>query len=75
MAKQIGEEDLAAILTALGGHPGGAHREEIARVLPRKMALRILQFWLKHLVESGCLRTTGIKRSRHLHFLEGAWAL
>ena len=67
MAKQIGEEDLAAILAAVGGHPGGAHREEIARALPRKMAPRTLQFWLKHLVESGRLRTTGVKRSVRYH--------
>ena len=67
MAKQIGEEGLAAILAAVGGHPGGAHREEIARALPRKIAPRTLQFWLKHLVESGRLRTTGVKRSVRYH--------
>lgn len=67
MAKQIGEKDLAAILAAVGRHPGGAHREEIARALPRKMAPRTLQFWLKNLVGSGRLRTTGVKRSVRYH--------
>lgn len=64
---RIGEDDVAAIIAAVGRHPGGASRETIAKALPRKLAPRTLQFWLKNLVESGRLRSEGVKRAVRYH--------
>jgi Fic/DOC family len=59
---RIGEDDIAAIIAAVERYPGGASRENIVKALPRKLAPRTLQFWLKNLVESGRLTSEGTKR-------------
>jgi hypothetical protein len=64
---RIGEEDIAAIIAAVARHPGGADRETIAKALPRKLAPRTLQFWLKNLVDDGRLRSEGAKRAVRYH--------
>ena len=38
MPKQIGEQDIAAILEVVKRHPGGARREDIAKGLPQEAA-------------------------------------
>jgi hypothetical protein len=64
---RIGEEDIAAIIAAVAHHPSGADRETIAKALPRKLAPRTLQFWLKNLVGDGRLRIEGVKRAVRYH--------
>src|ERR1700733_10630809 len=64
---RIGEEDIAAIIAAVARHPGGADRETIAKALPRKLAPRTLQFWLKNLIDDGRLRSEGAKRAVRYH--------
>jgi hypothetical protein len=64
---RVGEDDVAAIIAAVARYPGGAGRENIAAALPRKLASRTLQFWLKNLVESGRLTSKGVKRAVKYH--------
>jgi Fic/DOC family protein len=64
---RVGEDDIAAIIAAVERHPGGASRENIAGALPRKLAPRTLQFWLKNLVESERLESKGVKRAVRYH--------
>jgi hypothetical protein len=64
---RIGEGDITAIIAAVGRYPGGASRETIAEALPRKLAPRTLQFWLRNLVESGRLTSEGVKRAVKYH--------
>lgn len=64
---RIGEDDIAAIIAAVERYPGGASRDNIVKALPRKLAPRTLQFWLKSLVESGRLTSEGIKKGARYH--------
>jgi hypothetical protein len=64
---RVGEDDVAAMIAAVERYPGGASRENIAKALPRKLAPRTLQFWLKNLVESGRLTSDGVKRAVRYH--------
>jgi len=64
---RVGEDDVAAIIAAVERFPSGASREDIAEALPRKLAPRTLQFWLKNLVESGRLTSDGVKRAVKYH--------
>ncbi len=64
---RVGEDDIAAIIAAVERHPGGASRENIAGALPRQLAPRTLQFWLKNLVESERLESKGVKRAVRYH--------
>jgi hypothetical protein len=70
---RIEEADIAAIIAAVERHPSGASRENIVTALPRKLAPRTLQFWLKNLVESGRLTSEGAKRGTR-YFLPTAAA-
>jgi hypothetical protein len=63
MPKLIKEEDNAAILAAIGRHPGGASRGDIERYLPEALAPRTLQFRLRNLVNAGRLVTEGVGRA------------
>jgi len=64
---RVGEEDIAAIIAAVERHPGGASREDIAKALPRKLAPRTLQLWLRNLVKSERLTTKGANRAVRYH--------
>jgi alkylhydroperoxidase/carboxymuconolactone decarboxylase family protein YurZ len=64
---RVVEDDIAAIIAAVARYPGGAGRENIAEAMPRKLAPRTLQFWLKNLVESGRLTSEGVKRAVKYH--------
>jgi hypothetical protein len=64
---RVGEDDIAAIIAAVERYPGGADRETIAKAMPRKLAPRTLQFWLKNLVDDGRLRSEGVKRAVRYH--------
>ena len=64
---RVEENDIAAIITAVARHPTGADRETIAEALPRKLASRTLQFWLRKLVEDERLNTQGVKRAVKYH--------
>src|ERR1700722_14853721 len=59
---RISERDIAEIIAAVERHPSGASRDDIAKGLPRKLAPRTLQFWLRNLVASGRLSSEGAKR-------------
>ena len=71
---RVGEDDITAIITAVERYPSGASRETIAEALPRKLAPRTLQFWLKNLVESGRLTSQGVKRAVKYHLPAAAAA-
>src|ERR1035438_740492 len=71
---RVGEDDIAAIIAAVVRYPGGAGRETIAEAMPRKLAPRTLQFWLKNLVESGRLTSEGVKRAVKYHLPAAAGA-
>jgi len=64
---RVREDDVAAIIAAVERYPAGARRENIAKALPRKLAPRTLQFWLKNLIESGRLTSDGVKRAVRYH--------
>ncbi len=71
---RVGEDDITAIIAAVERYPSGASRENIAAALPRKLAPRTLQFWLKNLVESGRLTSQGLKRAVKYHLPAAAAA-
>mgnify|MGYP005840377551 CR=1 FL=1 len=64
MARQIPEEDLAAIEDVVRARPDGAAAQEIAGTLAQDLPLRTLQYRLKYLVDAGRLVMEG----------EGRWS-
>jgi hypothetical protein len=64
MAKSISEDDLDSIELAIRSHPGGASARQILSGLKSPLALRTLQYRLKHLASRGRIVKTG----------EGRWA-
>ena len=67
MPKQIDEKDNETILSAVARHPDGASREQIARELLRKLAVRTLQFRLRNLVKARRLEMEGVGRGVRYH--------
>lgn len=67
MANRTDENDLAAILDAVGGQAGGKTANDIARALPDKLPRRTLQFRLKKLIDATRLVREGKGRWVRYH--------
>ena len=63
MARQIPEKDLRAIIDVAIGHHDGLSAKQLHEALGGAMALRTLQYRLKHLVENGRLAQEGGARA------------
>lgn len=62
MARSIPENELKAIVTAVGGERAGLSAREIANRVSFKLPTRTLQFRLRRLVETGRLRMLGQRK-------------
>lgn len=67
MARRIAEEDLQAIIDVVTGCREGLSAQQIHEELGKAVALRTLQYRLKHLVESGKLVPEGEARAAKYH--------
>ncbi len=63
MARRIAERDLQAIINVVTGYRDGLSAQQIHEELNKAIALRTLQYRLKHLVESGKLMQEGEARA------------